>query len=98
MPLEHQRGTVFVEGKRRKMWYGKYRVWHKDTETNTWTAKHKTKKIGPKSDLTKFEAEQKLRDIIAADNDSAPSLPADIAPKDLTLKWFVTNRHLPMMS
>ncbi len=98
MPLEHQRGSVFVQGKRRKAWYGKYRVWHKDPITNVFTAKQKTKKIGLKAELTKFEAENKLREMIAAENSSAPALPADIAPQDLTLEWFVTHRHLPMMS
>ena len=34
MTLEYQRGSVFVQGKRRKMWYGKYRVWQKDPSTN----------------------------------------------------------------
>jgi len=87
-----------VQGKRRKMWYGKYRVWYKDPVANTYTTKQKTKKIGPKSELTKFDAEERLREMIAADNETATALPADTAPKDLTLEWFVTNRHLPMMS
>jgi integrase len=98
MPLEFQRGTVFVEGTRRKMWYGKYRVWQKDPATNTYTAKQRTKKIGPKSEMTKFEAQERLRQMIAADNANAPEVPADVAPSELTLEWFVVNRHLPMMS
>ncbi len=98
MALEYQRGSVFVQGKRRKAWYGKYRVWRKDPVTNTWSAGQKTKKIGLKSEMTKFEAEEKLRAMIAEDNAAAPALPADVAPKDLTLEWFVTNRHLPMMA
>jgi integrase len=98
MSLEYQRGSVFVQGKRRKMWYGKFRVWQKDPSTNTFAAKQKTKKIGPKSEMTKFAAEERLRDIIATENASAPSLPAGVAPKDLTLEWFVNNRHLPMMT
>ena len=98
MTLEYQRGTVFVQGKRRKMWYGKYRVWQKDPSTGVSSAKQKTKKIGPKSEFTKFAAEERLREMIAADNATAPSLPAGVATKDLTLEWFVTNRHLPMMA
>jgi integrase len=80
------------------MWYGKYRVWQKDPTTNISSAKQKTKKIGPKSEFTKFEAERRLCEMIAADNASVPSLPTGIASKDLTLEWFVTNRHLPMMT
>jgi integrase len=98
MNLEYQRGSVFVQGKRRKMWYGKFRVWLKDPSTNTFAAKQKTKKIGPKSELTKFAAEERLRGMIAAENASAPSLPAGVAAKDLTLEWFANNRHLPMMT
>lgn len=98
MALEYQRGSVFIQGKRRKAWYAKYRVWQKDPSTNTFVAKHRTKKIGLKSELTKFAAEESLREIIAAENASAPSLPAEVAAKDLTLEWFVSNRHLPMMT
>lgn len=98
MPLEYQHGTVFPTGKRRKMWYGKYRVWRRDPVTNIYIAKQRTRKLGPKSELTKFEAEEKLRALIAEENAQAPALPADLAPKDLTLEWFVTNRHLPMMT
>jgi integrase len=98
MALEYQRGSVFVQGKRRKMWYGKFRIWQKDPLTNTFVAKQKTKKIGPKSELTKFAAEERLRDMITAENASTPSLPTGVAPKDLTLEWFVNNRHLPMMT
>jgi hypothetical protein len=65
MSLEYQRGTVFVQGKRRKMWYGKYRVWQKDSVTNEFSAKQRTRKIGPKSQLTKFAAEERLREMIA---------------------------------
>lgn len=98
MSLEYQRGSVFIQGKRRKMWYGKFRVWQKDPSTNTLIARQKTKKIGPKSELTKFAAEERLRDMIASENASARSLPAGVAPKDLTMEWFVNNRHLPMMT
>lgn len=98
MPLEYQRGSVFIQGKRRKMWYAKYRIWQKDPSTNTFVAKQKTKKIGPKSELTKFAAEERLRGMIAAENASTPSLPGGVAAKDLTLEWFVINRHLPMMT
>lgn len=98
MPLEYQRGTVFLQGKRRKMWYGKYRVWQHDPGTDTFVAKHRTKRIGPKSELTKFLAEERLRKMIADDNSSSPLLPADVAPKQLTFAWFTVNRHLPMMA
>ena len=98
MALEYQRGSVFLEGTRRKMWVGKYRVWQRDPGTDTFVAKQRTKRIGPKSELTKFQAEERLRDMIAADNATAPAVPGDVAPKQLTLAWFVANRHLPMMT
>jgi len=97
MPLEYQRGSVFLQGKRRKMWYGKYRVWQRDPATNAFVAKQRTKRIGPKSELTKFKAEERLREMIAADNTGAPAVPSDVAPHQLTLSWFVGNRYLPMM-
>ena len=62
--------------------YGRYRVWQRDPDTDTFVAKQRTKRIGPKSELTKFQAEERLRDMIAADNSSSPSLPADIAPSN----------------
>lgn len=98
MKNQSQQGSVFPCGKRRKMWYGKFRVWRSDPSTGTWSAKQRTIKIGPKSLLTKSEAETKLRDKIAADNKIASLLPFDLNPKELTLEWFVANRHLPMMS
>jgi hypothetical protein len=36
--------------------------------------------------------------MIAQENATAPFLPADVAAKDLTLEWFVIDRHLPMMA
>lgn len=96
--LEFQRGSVFVRGRRRKAWYGKYRTCHRDPDTGASILRQHTKRIGPKSELTKFEAEERLRDVIAAETSFAPLLPADIAPKQLTLAWFVTNRYLPMMT
>ena len=98
MPLQYQRGSVTVRGKRRKMWYGKYRVWQRDPDTDTFVTKHRLKRIGPKSEMTKFEAEERLRKMIKADHDTAPSVSTEVAPKHLTLKWFVDNRHLPMMA
>jgi integrase len=98
MPLEFQRGSVSLLGKRRKTWYGKYRVCHKDPVSGDWTTRQKMKKIGLKSEMTKFEAEEKLREMIAEDNAIAPASSSDVLPKDLTLEWFVINRHLPMMS
>src|SRR4051794_26005208 len=98
MPLEYQRGSLFVRGKRQKFWYGKFRVWCKDAASGEFVTRHRTVKLGPKSSMTKFQAEQKLRDIIAEENEHALAHPQDIAPKDLTLSWFVENRHLPMLA
>ncbi len=98
MPLEFQRGSVYLHGKRRKMWYGKYRVWCKDPLTESWTVKQKNKAIGPKSEMTKFEAQRKLHEAIAADNNSAQIAPAEAADGNSTLRWFVNERHLPMMT
>ncbi len=98
MPLEYQHGSVYLRGKRCKMWYGKYRVWHKDTASGTWVTKQKNKKIGLKSGMTKFDAEQRLREMIAADNGSELNHSVQASQGPVTLKWFVEQRHLPMMS
>jgi integrase len=98
MALEFQRGSVFLRGTRRKQWYGRYRTVHRDPDTGATVLRQHTKRIGPKSELTKFAAEERLRGTIAAESSMAPLLPADIAPKHLTLEWFVTNRYLPMMT
>jgi integrase len=98
MPLEYQRGSVYLRGKRCKTWYGKYRVWHKDTASGTWVTKQKNKKIGLKSGMTKFDAEHRLREMIAGDNGSEVNQSVQASQGPVTLKWFVEQRHLPMMS
>ncbi len=97
MPLEYQRGSVFLLGKRKKAWFGKYRIWQLDPTTGIRAIKQRTKKIGYKSEMTKFEAERKLQEVIAAENgsNSKQSIPNAAS---ITLKWFVQERHLPMMT
>lgn len=56
------------------------------------------KKLGPKSEMTRFEAEQKLRDLIAAENGKTTTSALGVDPKNITLGWFVEQRHLPMMT
>jgi len=80
------------------MWYGKYRIWKHDPQTDTDAVKHKTVKLGPKAEMTRFEAEQKLRNLIA--QQTGPNNPDDAvnAQNVPTLKWLVEERYFPMMT
>ena len=53
MPLEYQHGSVFMQGKRRKTWYGKYRVMCNDPATGVAVTKQKTKKKGERERKSK---------------------------------------------
>lgn len=91
MRSRHQDGHVYERGKRR-VWVGSYFVYIKD-EAGKPRRKHRTVVLGEKSSMRKWEAEDKLRGVIAQDNPSAAR-----PNTDMTFGWFVDNRFLPMKS
>jgi hypothetical protein len=61
--MKYQKGTVFPQGKRVKMWYGKYLVYRKDQHGKE-VCTRRTIALCPKAEMPKWKAEQKLNEII----------------------------------
>jgi integrase/recombinase XerD len=89
MRSRHQDGWVEERGARVKRWYGHYFVYTKDAEGKE-TRRHVGVQLGEKAKLRKWEAEGKLRGIIASTSKNQP--------RDLTLDWFVREKFLPSRS
>ena len=67
MAMVYQKGRVFEKGKKIKKWYGQFRVYRIDREGKE---VERTRKVvlGPKSELRKYAAEEKLEEIIRREN------------------------------
>jgi integrase len=89
MRTRHQDGWVEERGSRHKRWYGHYYVYATD-ETGKESRRHIGVQLGEKAKLRKWEAEDKLRKIIASATKAQPK------PNNLTLEWFTRERFLPM--
>jgi integrase len=95
MAMKYQKGTVYLSGKRVKMWYGQYLVYQKDRDGRE-VRKQRNIKLCPKANTTKWKAEEMLRDIILKDTKGVgptPTLPPD---DTVTFRWFVKERYIPM--
>jgi integrase len=95
MAMKYQKGTVYLSGKRVKMWYGQYLVYQKDREGKE-VRKQRNIKLCPKANTPKWKAEEMLRDIILKDTKGVgptPTLPPD---DTVTFRWFVKERYIPM--
>jgi integrase len=91
MRTRHQDGWVEERGSRHKIWYGHYFTYMAD-ESGKETRRHIGVKLGEKAKLRKWEAETRLRKIIASATKAQPK------PNSLTLDWFTRERFLPMRS
>jgi integrase len=89
MRTRHQDGWVEERGLRHKRWYGHYYIYVAD-ESGKETRRHIGVQLGEKAKLRKWEAEEKLRKIIASATKAQPK------PNSLTLDWFTRERFLPM--
>lgn len=87
----HQEGRVEEVGKRVRQWRGHYYVYVR-REDGTEARKHKMVTLGPKAKLKKFEAEQKLREIISREVGGGTARQDDT----VSLEWFWKNRFLPL--
>lgn len=63
----YQRGTLYVCGKRRKSWYGKYLVYETD-ENGEQVRRERNRKVCPKAGVPRWEAQELLDAMIAEDN------------------------------
>jgi integrase len=74
-----------------RQWRGHYYV-YVQCEDGTEIRRHKMVTLGPKAKLKKFEAEQKLREIIAREVGGGATRQDD----SVLFEWFWTNRFLPL--
>ena len=77
MAMKYQKGTVYLTGKKVKMWYGQYLVYEKDREGKE-VRRQRNIKLAPKAGTPKWKAEEQLRDIILKDTKGpgpTPTLP-----------------------
>lgn len=96
MAMVYQKGRVFEKGKRIKKWYGQFRVYRMDREGKE---VEKTRKVilGLKSGLRKYQAEEKLEEIVRRENGKAGSaVPVLQSDDEVTFGWFVKEKYLPI--
>jgi integrase len=85
----YQRGRVEERGSRRKKWYGHYFVYV--MENGVEVRKHRGVVLGAKSELRKWEAQEKLRAIIERETGTVNPI-----KEAVTFAWFYDNRFEPM--
>lgn len=96
MAMVYQKGTVYLKGTREKKWYGKFRVYLQNQEGKE-TEKTRKVVLGPKAKMRKFEAEERLQQIIRQHNGGILDGGTQLAFDDsVTFEWFVENRYFPM--
>ncbi len=96
MAMVYQKGRVFEKGKRIKKWYGQFRVYRVDREGKE---VERTRKVvlGLKSELRKYQAEEKLEEIVRRENGKAGSaVSVSQADDAVTFGWFVKEKYLPI--
>jgi integrase len=86
-----QHGTVFVTGSRTKQWAGRSRVYFRDVASGEEKFTQKSVSLGKKSELTKFQAQERLRAIIDREINERKKAPLD--PR-VTFRWYVEKRYL----
>src|ERR1700730_1180920 len=97
MTMVYQKGNVYEKGKRKKKWYGQFRVYMKGREGKE-ACKVRKVVLGLKSELRKHEAEKKLNEIMLSENGKQKGITVSIPPSDdsVTFDWFVAEKYLPM--
>jgi len=96
MAMVYQKGRVFEKGKKIKKWYGQFRVYRVDREGKE---VERTRKVvlGLKSELRKYQAAEKLEEIVRRENGKAgPARPVFQADDSVTFGWFVKEKYLPI--
>lgn len=99
MAMVYQKGRVFEKGKRIKKWYGQFRVYRIDRDGKE---VERTRKVvlGFKSELRKYEAEEKLEQIVRRENGkdgkSGSAVVVLQADDAVTFGWFVREKYLPI--
>jgi integrase len=87
----YQQGYVEEIGKKAKKWRGHYFVYVRSADDEE-VRKHRVVTLGLKSELRKWEAEKKLKEIIERETGKGTAKP----DSNVTLRWFWENRFLPL--
>jgi integrase len=95
MAMKYQKGTVYLSGKKVKMWYGKYLIYGQDNEGKE-VRKHRNVAICSKAGNPKWKAEQLLREMILKECGVLAEIPVLPSDDSLTFRWFVMERYIPM--
>jgi integrase len=97
MAMAYQKGNVYEKDKRKKKWYGQFRVYRTDREGKE-VIKVKRVVLGLKSELRKHEAEEKLSQIILRENgkERGVEVAIPLADDSVTFDWFVAEKYLLM--
>ena len=74
-----------------KQWAGRYRVYFRDNQSGEERSTQKSVALGKKSELTKFQAQERLRAIIERETNERKKVPLD--PR-VSFRWYVENRYL----
>ena len=92
MGTSHQKGWVSVRGKK---WYGYFRRTVQDPKTNQPKTVSTPVALGLKSEMTKYQAREKLeREIARLTGHTTEE--GVVKNGSVTLRWFVHNRYLPL--
>ena len=86
-----QHGAVSITGTHTKKWLGRYRMYFLNSETGERQCAYKKVVLGTKSEMTKFEAQKRLREIIERETSERKKAPLD--PR-VSFRWYVENRYL----
>lgn len=95
MAMKYQKGTVYLRGKKVKMWYGKYTVYSRN-ETGKEVSKRRNVPLCPKAGTPKWKAEQMLHTIILNETGVPAKTSRITADESVTFRWFVEERYIPM--
>ena len=95
MAMKYQQGTVYLQGKTVKKWYGKYMIYGFDQDGKE-VRRFRNIALCPKANTPKWKAEQMLRELILKECNGAGQTPALQADDSVTFGWFVRERYIPM--
>jgi len=95
MAMKYQKGTVYMRGTKRKMWYGKYTVYLRNEEGKEVSVRRNVA-LCPKANTPKWKAEQMLHGIILKETAVPARTDTAVPDGSATFLWFVQERYIPM--
>jgi|UPI00047E67F2 integrase len=95
MAMKYQKGTVYLRGRKVKMWYGRYTTYLRNEEGKE-VGKRRNVPLCPKANTPKWKAEQMLHALILKETGVPAKDSSAVATESVTFRWFVEERYLPM--